>query len=133
MPVEHWPVRDPGWSRLLNDFLAIEFSKVKLFGHDTQGTKFSRNISVAPTVEDVAGIGPERDDISKRFEFRKRFEDDDIMTLQMAFDCSGQSAKAGANDDDLDAGFRFCLSVGSVVGSHLRFVVIVWWGAKVNL
>ena len=81
-------------------------------------------------MEDVSCIGPERDDIPERFEGRELFKDDDVVTLQVTFDCGGESTEAGADDDDFDAGFGLGFSVGSVVGSHFKFCGLCFGGAK---
>jgi len=134
MAVEDWPVVNFRRIRLLNDFLTVVFSKVELFRIATEGAKFSRNVSVTPTMEDVACIGPERDDVPERLESWECFEDDDVMTLEVTFDCRGESAEASADDDDLDAGFGLGFSIGNVVSSHFKcFAVCLSVGCKVNL
>jgi hypothetical protein len=50
--------------------------------------------------------------------------------LEVTFDCGGESTEAGADDDDLDAGFGLGFSVGNVVGSHFKFCCLSFGGAK---
>src|SRR5690606_15927752 len=70
---------------------------------DAQRLEAADNLTLAPAVEDAAGVGAEGDDVAEDLELREVFVDFDVVALALAFDGCGETAEAGADDDDFDA------------------------------
>lgn len=118
MSIEHRPIGIPRRRGLFEDLLTIILPDIKVRYFDTKRSEFSRNITIAPSMEDVTGIGSERDDIPERFECWESFQDDNIVALKVAFDGSGEATETGADDDNFDACLGLCLRVWDVGVGH---------------
>lgn len=81
---------------LRNDMFARVFvdSKSVFFEVDADGLHLLGDFAIhAPTSKYAAGVGAERDDISKWFQNRESFVDFNIMALSVTFNGSSKSAK----------------------------------------